>query len=51
LKRPAGVSGNHHEILFGCVIAIDDQLEKFLVTMGETEDLRLDETLPTTMDH
>lgn len=41
LKRPAAASGNSQQVLFACVLAIDDHLEKFLVSMGEPEDLRI----------
>jgi hypothetical protein len=41
LRRPSGIAGNYAQQFLTCGAIIDDHLEAFLLSMGETEDLRL----------
>ena len=40
LVRPAGITGNYIQQFVKCGSVIDDELEAYLLSMGETEDLR-----------
>ena len=39
-KRPPGITGSYLEQFVKCMTIIDDHLERYLVSKGETEDLR-----------
>ena len=40
LKRPKGVAGAYPKVFVECVIALDDELEQFLVGKGIKDDIR-----------
>jgi hypothetical protein len=40
LKRPPGITGTYIEQFVKCMTVVDDHLEQYLVSKGETEDLR-----------
>jgi hypothetical protein len=40
LRRPPGITGSYLDQFVKCGIAVDDHLGAYLVSMGETEDLR-----------
>jgi DNA-binding MltR family transcriptional regulator len=46
LARPADIAGSYLEQFTKCGVLIDDHLEAYLVSKGETEDLRLLKTPP-----
>jgi len=41
LERPPGITGSYLDQFVKCGLAVDDHLEAYLVSMGETEDLRM----------
>jgi hypothetical protein len=47
LKRPVGITGSYAEQFVKCMMIIDDHLEQYLVSKGETEDLRALQTVKT----
>lgn len=40
LNRPSGAKGTYLEVFMACVMAIDDELEKFLATKGAPDGLQ-----------
>jgi hypothetical protein len=46
LARPAGITGTYAEQFVKCGELIDDELEAYLVSKGETEDLRALKEIP-----
>jgi hypothetical protein len=46
LARPAGITGSYADQFVKCGLLIDDELEAYLVSKGETEDLRAIREIP-----
>jgi hypothetical protein len=39
LKKPSDTQGTPVDVFLACVMAAEDMIEKYLVSMGETEDI------------